>query len=35
LGFNDKFITHGSVDTLYKMYNLDVEGIYNNIINLL
>ncbi|WP_461613358.1 1-deoxy-D-xylulose-5-phosphate synthase [Clostridium sp. Marseille-QA1073] len=35
LGFNDKFITHGSVDTLYKIYNLDAEGIYNSIINLL
>ncbi|WP_291579002.1 1-deoxy-D-xylulose-5-phosphate synthase [Clostridium sp. UBA6640] len=35
LGFNDKFITHGSADTLYKIYNLDTEGIYNSIINLL
>lgn len=35
LGFNDKFITHGSVDTLYKIYDLDAEGIYNTIINLL
>lgn len=32
LGFPDEFITHGSVDILYKRYGLDAEGIYDNIL---
>lgn len=35
LGFDDKFITHGSVDTLYKLNNLDVTGIANSIMKLI
>lgn len=35
LGFKDEFITHGNVDILYKLYNLDVDGIYNSILNML
>jgi 1-deoxy-D-xylulose-5-phosphate synthase len=32
LGFPDEFITHGSVDILYKKYGLDVDGIYDSIL---
>ncbi|GAA0177210.1 1-deoxy-D-xylulose-5-phosphate synthase [Clostridium sediminicola] len=35
LGFKDEFITHGSVDTLYKLYGLDEEGIFKSILNFL
>lgn len=35
LGFNDQFVTHGSVDTLYKLHNLDVNGIANSIMKLI
>ncbi|MBU3161438.1 1-deoxy-D-xylulose-5-phosphate synthase [Clostridium frigoris] len=35
LGFNDEFITHGSVDILYKLYKLDVDGIFDSILKLL
>lgn len=35
LGFKDEFIPHGSVDILYKIYNLDVDGIYSCILNML
>jgi 1-deoxy-D-xylulose-5-phosphate synthase len=34
LGFSDDFITHGSVDILYRLYGLDVDGIVEKIINL-
>ena len=33
LGFKDEFITHGSVDILYKKYGLDVEGIFASIVS--
>lgn len=32
LGFKDEFITHGSVDILYKLYGLDVNGITESIL---
>ncbi|MDP4144806.1 MAG: 1-deoxy-D-xylulose-5-phosphate synthase [Bacillota bacterium] len=32
LGFQDEFIQHGGVDILYKLYNLDVEGIFQSIL---
>ncbi|RKD32368.1 1-deoxy-D-xylulose-5-phosphate synthase [Lacrimispora algidixylanolytica] len=32
LGFNDSFIEQGNVDILYKLYELDVDGIIHNII---
>lgn len=35
LGFKDEFVPHGNVDILYKIYNLDVDGIYSSILNLL
>jgi 1-deoxy-D-xylulose-5-phosphate synthase len=35
LGFKDEFITHGSLDILYKLYGLDVGGITNSIMKLL
>lgn len=35
LGYNDKFVTHGSVDTLYKLHGLDVDGIYYSILKLI
>lgn len=35
LGFKDEFITHGSVETLYKLYGLDEEGIFKSILNFL
>lgn len=31
LGYPDEFVPHGNVDTLYKLYKLDSEGIYNKI----
>lgn len=33
IGLPDIFIEHGSTNELFKKYNLDVEGIYNTIIN--
>lgn len=35
LGFKDEFITHGSVDILYKLYGLDAGGIADSIRKLL
>ncbi len=35
LGYNDEFVTHGSVDTLYKLHGLDVDGIYYSILKLI
>lgn len=35
LGFNDEFVTHGSVDILYKLYGLDVNGITESILKVL
>lgn len=35
LGFKDEFITHGSMDILYKLYGLDVDGIVESIVKLL
>lgn len=35
LGFKDEFITHGSVEILYKLYGLDVIGILHSILNFL
>ncbi|CAG7840959.1 1-deoxy-D-xylulose-5-phosphate synthase [Clostridium haemolyticum] len=35
LGFEDKFIPHGSVNTLYKVNNLDVDGIIKSIVKIL
>jgi 1-deoxy-D-xylulose-5-phosphate synthase len=35
LGFKDEFITHGSIDILYKLYGLDVNGIATSIKKLL
>lgn len=32
LGYNDKFITHGSVNMLYKLNGLDVESVYYSIL---
>lgn len=32
LGYKDKFITHGSVDILYKLNNLDADGIFESIL---
>lgn len=34
LGFKDEFITHGVVDTLYKLHKLDVDGIFESILKL-
>ncbi len=34
LGFTDKFITHGTVDILYKLNKLDVDGIFQSILKL-
>ncbi|MBK5240757.1 1-deoxy-D-xylulose-5-phosphate synthase [Clostridium sp.] len=34
LGFQDEFITHGVVDTLYKLHKLDVDGIFESILEL-
>lgn len=34
LGFKDEFITHGSVETLYKLYGLDVDGITESILKI-
>ncbi|MBU3189162.1 1-deoxy-D-xylulose-5-phosphate synthase [Clostridium bowmanii] len=35
LGFKDKFIPHGTVDILYKLYKLDVDGIFESILKLI
>ena len=35
LGFRDEFIPHGTVDILYKLYKLDVEGIFESILKLI
>ncbi|SKA76767.1 1-deoxy-D-xylulose-5-phosphate synthase [Clostridium sp. USBA 49] len=35
LGFKDEFITHGSVDILYKLYGLDVDGITKSILKII
>ncbi len=35
LGFKDEFITHGSIDILYKLYGLDASGITTSIMKLL
>ncbi|MCM8711050.1 1-deoxy-D-xylulose-5-phosphate synthase [Clostridium sp. SYSU_GA19001] len=32
LGFKDEFITHGSIDILYKLYGLDVNGIIKSLL---
>lgn len=34
LGFNDEFIPHGKADILYKLYKLDVDGIFQSILKL-
>jgi 1-deoxy-D-xylulose-5-phosphate synthase len=34
LGFKDEFITHGTVDILYKLHKLDVDGIFESILKL-
>ncbi|MBZ9688000.1 1-deoxy-D-xylulose-5-phosphate synthase [Clostridium estertheticum] len=34
LGFKDEFIPHGTVDILYKLYKLDVDGIFQSILKL-
>lgn len=34
LGFKDEFITHGVVDTLYKLHKLDVDGIFESVLKL-
>lgn len=34
LGFKDEFIPHGSVDILYKLHKLDVDGIFESILKL-
>ncbi|MBU3180159.1 1-deoxy-D-xylulose-5-phosphate synthase [Clostridium psychrophilum] len=35
LGFKDEFIPNGSVDILYRLHKLDVDGIFENILKLL
>ncbi|OFI07602.1 1-deoxy-D-xylulose-5-phosphate synthase [Clostridium acetireducens DSM 10703] len=35
LGFKDEFIPHGSVNTLYNVYELDVDGIIKNIVKII
>lgn len=35
LGFKDEFVTHGSMDILYKLYGLDVNGITESILKVL
>ncbi len=35
LGFKDKFVPHGSVDILYEIHNLDVDGVYKSILSIL
>jgi 1-deoxy-D-xylulose-5-phosphate synthase len=32
LGYDDKFVTYGCIDTLYKLHELDVDGIYYSIL---
>jgi len=34
LGFNDEFIPHGTVDLLYKLHKLDVDGIFESVLKL-
>ncbi|MBV7275067.1 1-deoxy-D-xylulose-5-phosphate synthase [Clostridiaceae bacterium UIB06] len=34
LGFKDEFIPHGKTDILYKLYELDVDGIIKNILKI-
>lgn len=34
LGFKDEFIPHGTVDILYKLHKLDVDGIFQSILKL-
>ena len=34
LGFKDEFIPHGTVDILYKLYKLDVDGIFESVLKL-
>jgi 1-deoxy-D-xylulose-5-phosphate synthase len=34
LGFQDEFIPHGTVDILYKLHKLDVDGIFQSILKL-
>ena len=34
LGFKDEFITHGAVDTLYKLHKLDVDGLFESTLKL-
>ncbi len=34
LGFKDEFIPHGTVDILYKLHKLDVDGIFESILKL-
>ncbi|MBZ9608382.1 1-deoxy-D-xylulose-5-phosphate synthase [Clostridium estertheticum] len=34
LGFKDEFIPHGTVDILYKLHKLDVDGIFESILGL-
>lgn len=35
LGFKDEFIPHGSVEILYKLYGLDVDGIIKSIVKIM
>ncbi|SHE94555.1 1-deoxy-D-xylulose-5-phosphate synthase [Clostridium fallax] len=35
MGYNDEFIPHGKVNTLYKVYNLDVDSIIDNVMSLM
>ncbi|MEW9093707.1 MAG: 1-deoxy-D-xylulose-5-phosphate synthase [Clostridiaceae bacterium] len=35
LGFNDVFVPHGSIDLLFKIHGLDVEGIIQSILKVL
>ena len=35
LGFKDEFIPHGTVDILYKIHKLDVDGIFESILKLI
>lgn len=35
LGFKDEFIPHGTVDILYKLHKLDVDGIFQSVLKLI
>ncbi len=35
IGFKDEFVTHGSVDILYKLYKMDPQGIIDQILKIL